>query len=97
MWLRYLMRLSFCGALVATPVAGLAIAQNQEPLEEQTPPEAPPVEEHPPPVPEGIEITEGSGFRYESRGRRDPFVSLALGFNISGLGPRPPGLNGMLI
>ena len=97
MWLRYLMRLSFCGALVATPVAGLAIAQNQEPLEEQTPPEAPPVEEPPPPVPEGIEITEGSGFRYESRGRRDPFVSLALGFNISGLGPRPPGLNGMLI
>ena len=48
-------------------------------------------------VPEGIEITEGSGFQYESRGRRDPFVSLALGFNMSGLAPRPPGLNGMLI
>lgn len=97
MWSRYLMKLGFCGALAAIPMAGLAIAQNQEPVEEQTPTAAPPVEEPPPPVPEGIEITEGSGFRYVSRGRRDPFVSLALGFNVLGPAPRPPGLNGMLI
>jgi hypothetical protein len=49
------------------------------------------------PVPEGIEITEGSGFRYESRGRRDPFVSLALGVNVLPPDVRPPGLAGMLI
>jgi hypothetical protein len=58
--------------------------------------EAPPEAETPEPVPEGIELIEGSGFRYDSRGRRDPFVSLALGLNIS-MDPRPPGLSGMLI
>lgn len=51
----------------------------------------------PPAVPEGIEITEGSGYRYESRGRRDPFVSLALGVNVLPPDVRPPGLAGMLI
>jgi Tfp pilus assembly protein PilP len=50
-----------------------------------------------PPVPEGIEITEGSGYRYESKGRRDPFVSLALGVNVLPPDVRPPGLAGMLI
>ena len=43
------------------------------------------------------ELIEGSGFRYRARGRRDPFVSLALGVNVFPEGPRPPGLQGMLI
>jgi Tfp pilus assembly protein PilP len=59
--------------------------------EGETPPEAGE------PVPEGIEITEGSGFRYEARGRRDPFVSLALGVDVLSPDVRPPGLAGMLI
>jgi hypothetical protein len=50
-----------------------------------------------PAVPEGIEITEGSGYHYESKGRRDPFVSLALGVNVLPPDVRPPGLAGMLI
>ena len=45
---------------------------------------------------EGIELTEGFG-RYLSRGRRDPFVSLSLGFSVLDLTTRPPGLQGMLI
>jgi hypothetical protein len=49
------------------------------------------------PVPEGIEITEGTGYRYDARGRRDPFVSLALGINVLPPDVRPPGLAGMLI
>jgi hypothetical protein len=49
------------------------------------------------PVPEGIELVEGSGYRYDSRGRRDPFISLALGLNIVPPDMRPPGLSGMLI
>ena len=49
------------------------------------------------PIPEGIEITEGSGYRYEARNRRDPFVSLALGLNVLDPELRPPGLAGMLI
>lgn len=49
------------------------------------------------PVPEGIEITEGTGYRYEAKGRRDPFVSLALGVNVLPPDVRPPGLAGMLI
>jgi hypothetical protein len=53
----------------------------------------PPVE----PVPEAIEITEGTGFRYDAHGRRDPFVSLALGVNVLPPDVRPPGLAGMLI
>jgi Tfp pilus assembly protein PilP len=48
-------------------------------------------------IPEGIEIMEGSGYRYEARGRRDPFVSLALGINVLPPEVRPPGLAGMLI
>jgi len=44
-----------------------------------------------------IELTEGTGFTYESGGRRDPFVSLALGINVLAPDIRPPGLQGMLI
>ncbi len=66
-------------------------AQDAQPAEGQTPPatEAPP--------PEPIDVTEGTGFRYEARGRRDPFVSLALGIDVLSPDVRPPGLAGMLI
>jgi hypothetical protein len=73
-----------------TPAPGAQPADPAAP-EGETPPEAGE------PVPEGIEITEGSGFRYEARGRRDPFVSLALGVNVLPPDVRPPGLAGMLI
>lgn len=49
------------------------------------------------PVPEDIEIIEGNGYRYNAGGRRDPFVSLALGVNVLPPEVRPPGLAGMLI
>jgi hypothetical protein len=50
-----------------------------------------------PEVPEAIELVEGSGYTYDARGRRDPFISLALGLNILPPEVRPPGLGGMLI
>ncbi len=65
--------------------------------EAQPAPPAEPPPEAVEPVPEGIEITEGTGFRYEARGRRDPFVSLALGVDVLDAGLRPDGLPGMLI
>ena len=49
------------------------------------------------PVPEGIELTEGGGPPYDARGRRDPFVSLALGLDVLPPESRPPGMQGMLI
>jgi Tfp pilus assembly protein PilP len=67
--------------------------QPPAPGQETQPAPTAPVE----PVPEGIEITEGSGFRYEASGRRDPFVSLALGIDVLDPGIRPDGLPGMLI
>jgi hypothetical protein len=48
-------------------------------------------------VPDAIELVEGTGYNYDSRGRRDPFISLALGMNILSPEVRPPGLGGMLI
>ncbi len=48
-------------------------------------------------VPDEIQLVEGTGFSYDARGRRDPFISLALGLNISDGAPRPPGLSSMLI
>ncbi|MGH9323868.1 MAG: hypothetical protein ACRD21_26120 [Vicinamibacteria bacterium] len=91
-------------------VAATAFAQTEAPAaggpaeapQESQPAEAPGAgetqeAEPPPTVPEGIEITEGSGFRYEASGRRDPFVSLALGVDVLDPGLRPPGLAGMLI
>lgn len=48
-------------------------------------------------VPEGIELVEGEGYRYDARGRRDPFVSLAQGYALLDQTVRPPGLAGMLI
>lgn len=103
MWTRYLMKLGLYGALVAVPMTGMAIAQTQQSQQEQTPPAAGSQQETAPPaasvpeVPEGIEITEGSGYRYDAHGRRDPFVSLALGLNVLLPEVRPPGLQGMLI
>jgi len=94
-------------AVVLLLLAATAIAQTETPAA-QAPPapgtqpaagEAPaePPSETAEPVPEGIEITEGSGFRYEAGGRRDPFVSLALGVDALEQGVRPDGLPGMLI
>jgi Tfp pilus assembly protein PilP len=87
-------------AVVLLLTAATAFAQTAPQTQPETPP--PPAEAAPPaesvePVPEGIEITEGTGFRYEARGRRDPFVSLALGVNVLPPDVRPPGLAGMLI
>ncbi len=48
-------------------------------------------------MPDAIELTQGSGFAYDSAGRRDPFVSLAQGVEVLDQGMRPPGLQGMLI
>ena len=49
-----------------------------------------------PVVPDEIQL-EGTGFNYDARGRRDPFISLALGLNILPPEERLPGLGGMLI
>ena len=102
-----------CFAFVAVLMVGTAFAQTEGQAEGQTPtdPEvqdegagdvAAPQEGVDPAaeaaaVPDTIELTEGSGFRYEARGRRDPFVSLALGVNVLPPEIRPPGLAGMLI
>lgn len=96
-------------ALVAALFMGTALAQTESPqtappadaegaqtqIEEGAESAAPdtPV----PAVPEAIELTEGSGYRYQSQGRRDPFISLALGLNVLPPDERPPGLQGMLI
>jgi len=89
-------------ALVVVLLAGTALAQTEGPAQEQ--PAAPGSESGTddaaipePEVPQAIEITEGSGFRYQSQGRRDPFISLALGLNVLPPDERPPGLQGMLI
>lgn len=61
--------------------------------------EAPPAGQAPRPaeeVPSGIELTEGTGYSYEGRGRRDPFLSLVQGVALE-KGARPPGLAGMMI
>ncbi len=91
-------------AIVVLFLAATAAAQTTTTAPAETAPEAQPAtpEGEPPPeagepVPEAIEITEGSGFRYEARGRRDPFVSLALGVDVLSPDVRPPGLAGMLI
>ena len=65
--------------------------QAEQQTEQQQEPEAAP------PLAEGIDVVEGSGYRYDSRRRRDPFVSLALGMAILPPEARPPGLAGMLI
>lgn len=96
-------------ALVAVLFSGIALAQTGAP--QAAPPASAGGEDNQteegaegatpvpavPDVPEGIEITEGSGYRYESQGRRDPFISLALGLNVLPPDERPPGLQGMLI
>lgn len=103
-----------CAALTALLIPGIGAAQTPPPAgqpaegqqeQEQQPPPADatgaaPADAQTPvePVPDSIELTEGSGFRYEAGGRRDPFVSLALGIDVLlPEGQRPPGLAGMLI
>ncbi len=87
-------------AVVVLVLAATATAQTTTttPPAEQAPAaeeQAPPATPAPPPEP--IDVTEGTGFRYEARGRRDPFVSLALGLDVLSPDVRPPGLAGMLI
>lgn len=85
-------------AVVLLLMAAAAIAQTETPAAGQgAPPAGEAQQETAEPVPEGIEITEGTGFRYEARKRRDPFVSLALGIDVLSPDVRPPGLGGMLI
>jgi len=92
--------------LLALLVSGTAVAQAEGPVQqapeaEQAPQpasdEGAPEQTPAPDIAPGIELTEGTGFRYESRGRRDPFVSLAMGVNVLPPDARPPGLQGMLI
>jgi hypothetical protein len=68
--------------------------RQQPPAEEETPGQIP--LPSPEGLPAGIELTEGTGFTYEARGRRDPFLSLAQGLALE-QGSRPKGLAGMLI
>ena len=89
-------------ALVVVLLAATARAQTEGLAEEQ--PAAPGSEDGTddaaipePEVSQAIEIPDGSGFRYQSQGRRDPFISLALGLNVLPPDERPPGLQGMLI
>ena len=89
-------------ALVVVLLTGTALAQTEGPAQDQ--PAAPGNQDGTadaatpePEVPQAIEITEGSGFSYQSQGRRDPFISLALGLNVLPPDERPPGLQGMLI
>ena len=84
-------------ALVVVLLAGTALAQTEEQPAAPGSEGADDAAMQEPEVPEAIEITEGSGFRYQSQGRRDPFISLALGLNVLGPDERPPGLQGMLI
>jgi len=102
----------FAGFLTGAVVAQQPPAQKSQPPDGQQPVEqeaegqainigqvegTAPEPETAEPVPEGIELVEGSGFQYDARGRRDPFVSLAAGLNILPPDMRPPGLSGMLI
>lgn len=107
MWSRSLSATRARGFLAAVLAAGWLVAPTIANAQEQTQPDAaetaeegesaedpaPQVE----PVPEGIEIIEGGDYQYEARGRRDPFISLALGLNVLPPEIRPPGLAGMLI
>jgi len=106
-----LLRLCCCVFALTGIVAGAAAVQQTPPAENQQPAGEEAQQQvtgeqqegteqgavTPEPVPEGIELVEGGDYRYDSRGRRDPFVSLALGLNILAPDVRPPGLSGMLI
>lgn len=84
-------------AQTGAPPAGEPQQQTQPPAGQEQAPAGEASQEPVEPVPEGIEITEGTGFRYDAKGRRDPFVSLALGLDVLSPDVRPPGLAGMLI
>ena len=84
-------------AQTAAPPAGQPAPAKKEEAQPPTPEAGEATQAPVEPVPEAIEITEGTGFRYDSHGRRDPFVSLALGVNVLPPDVRPPGLAGMLI
>lgn len=105
MWLPSLLRLFGCAIVIIGFLDWVAVAEPQPPAQEgqeqqdatAQPEGAEQEAEAPEVVPEGIQLVEGSGYRYDARGRRDPFVSLALGLNILPPEVRPPGLSGMLI
>jgi hypothetical protein len=73
-------------------------AQQPPPQQEQQQPPPAAAEQPPRPaeeIPAGIELTD-TGYTYEARGRRDPFLSLVQGVALE-KGARPPGLAGMMI
>jgi len=84
--------------------AALARAQQQQGAQQQKQQQPLPAAEAPAgqparpaeEVPSGIELTEASGYNYEARGRRDPFLSLVQGVALE-KGARPKGLPGMMI
>ena len=96
--------LLFCASWTMGSAAALAGAQQQQGAQQQKQQQPPPAAEAPAgqparpaeQVPAGIELTEGSGYNYEARGRRDPFLSLVQGVALE-KGARPPGLAGMMI
>ena len=100
-FLRALRALGACRAtsiLAMVFVTGVSgVYAQQEGSEGEQAQESQAGEEAVPVVPEEIQLVEGTGFSYDSRGRRDPFISLALGLNILAPDVRPPGLGGMLI
>lgn len=100
----------FCGATFLAFVLASGVEAQQEetesgpPTDEETQAEGAEggVEPGIPPgpeieIPDEIDIMEGTGVTYDARGRRDPFISLALGLNILPPEERIPGLGGMLI
>jgi len=97
-----------CGVTLLAFVfaSGVRAQQTEEPApaEEESQAEGGTGEQEAPGAPEGLEIPdeidimEGTGgVSYDARGRRDPFISLALGLNILRPEERIPGLGGMLI
>ena len=101
----------FCGSMVLSLVlaSGVQAQETEEPVDESQGEPAEPAQEEEPgteevpgalegiEIPDEIDIMEGSGVTYDARGRRDPFISLALGLNVLPPEERIPGLGGMLI
>jgi len=81
-------RLSLLGAFAVLLLGNGTVVYAQQPQESQ-----PSATAEQPATPN--EVTEGSGYTYDAKGRRDPFRSLVSGPVDERL--RPPGLKGMLI
>ena len=96
----------FCGAAVLALVvaSGVHAQEEQTPAADESQAEGGTGAAEAPGAAEGLEIPDEidimentGGFTYDARGRRDPFISLALGLNILPPEERIPGLGGMLI